>query len=313
MKDALFSIQTVARRTGLTPHSIRAWEKRYDAVKPARSSTGQRRYSEANVQRLILLERLTRAGHPIGTVVSLPIGRLRQLLSRAGQRSTADVAVASLDEELRDECIVAVRAMNQSQLATALEKALVRLGHQGLLRRIFSPLAEQIGELWRQGEITAAHEHFFTAVARTFIGNVAQQFAISPDAPALIAATPAGQHHEFGAFIAAVGATYLGWRAIYLGPSLPVAEIAAAVLQVDAQVLVLSIVYPADDPHLSSELRALRKRLPVTHLLVGGRAARSYRATLKAIHARLVDDIAQLGDELDAIRATSHARDTAGS
>ena len=305
MKSALFSIQTVSRRTGLSRHSIRAWEKRYGAVKPARSATGQRRYSEADIQRLIQLERLTRAGHSIGTVVSLPGSQLRQLLSSAGQPAAADTLDASLDRELRGECIAAVRAMDEAQLAAALEKALLRLGHQGLLGRVCAPLAEQIGELWRQGEITAAHEHFFTAVARTFFGNIAQQFAIAPDAPALIAATPVGQHHELGAFMAAVCATHLGWRAIYLGPSLPSAEIAGAVLQVDAPVLVLSIVYPADDRHLLSELRALRKRLPATNLLVGGRSARSYRPTLKAIQARLVEDIAQLGDELDAIRAAS--------
>jgi MerR family transcriptional regulator, light-induced transcriptional regulator len=303
MDHPLFSVQSVARRAGLSAHTIRAWEKRYRAVRPARSRAGQRRYTEADVQRLILLGRATNAGHAIGTIAQLPDPQLRRLLNRDAERGGKSSSAAALDEEFRTECISAVEAMNEPALVGALEKALVRFGQQGLLRRIVAPLAEQIGELWRHGELTAAHEHFFTATARTFIGTLAQQFAISADAPVLVAATPAGQYHELGAFMAAVAATYLGWRGVYLGSSLPAAEVAAAVIQVGAPVLVLSIIYPGDDGKLPNELQAIRKRLPDTILIVGGRVARSYGAVLKRINARIVDDIAELGDELDKIRA----------
>jgi MerR family transcriptional regulator, light-induced transcriptional regulator len=288
----------------LSPHTIRAWEKRYRAVRPTRSKAGQRRYTEADVQRFILLGRATAAGHAIGTIAQLSDAQLRRLLNGGGERGIQSTGAAALDEELRAECVSAVEAMDEPALSEAFEKALVRFGHQGLLRRIVAPLAEHIGELWRNGELTAAHEHFFTGIVRSFVGNLAQQFATPADAPVLVAATPAGQYHELGAFMASVAATYLGWRAVYLGCSLPAAEIAATIIQLQAPVLVLSLIYPADDSKLPNELRAIRKRLPDTTLIVGGRVARSYRNTLKAIKARVVDDIAQFGDELDAIRAT---------
>jgi methylmalonyl-CoA mutase cobalamin-binding subunit len=193
--------------------------------------------------------------------------------------------------------------LNQRNLTYALDNAVVRFGLQGLLRRILAPLAEEIGELWRRGEITAAHEHFFTAVVRTFLGQTSQQFALAADAPALVAATPAGQLHELGAFLTAVTASHLGWLAIYLGCSLPAEEIAAAVIQVKARVLALSIIHPPDDSHLRTELRAIRRRLPDVNLIVGGRAASSYRGVLKSINARVTSDLVNLGDQLDAIRA----------
>ena len=93
------------------------------------------------------------------------------------------------------------------------------------------------------------------------------------------------------------------WRAIYLGSSLPAAEIAAAVVQLEAPVLVLSIIHPPDDRHLAVELRARRRRLPGVTFLVGGRAAESYGDVLRKIKARVVTDLAQLGEVLDAIRA----------
>lgn len=311
METAHLSLQAVARATGLSGHVLRAWEKRYGAIRPARSKAGQRRYTDADVQRLILLERATRAGYPISTIVSRPDAELQRLLHRGAGPKAARV-MAATEKEFRNGCIRAVRAMDETALARALERALMRLGYHGLLARVVAPLAEEIGEQWRQGEITAAHEHFFTAVARTCLGTAAQQFAPAADAPVLIAATPAGQHHELGAFMAAVLATHLGWRAIYLGPSLPAAEIAAAVVQSEAGALVLSIVYPGDDPKLPGELRAVRKHLPDVELVVGGRAALNFRGVLKEIKARLVTNLSDLGDELDVIRARSqwknHAR-----
>ena len=103
--------------------------------------------------------------------------------------------------------------------------------------------------------------------------------------------------------MAAVAATHLGWRAIYLGSSLPAAEIAAAVVQADARVLVLSIVYPSDDRQLTGELRAIRRHLPDVNLIVGGHAASGYGDALKKIRARVVSELADLGRELDLIRA----------
>ena len=45
------------------------------------------------------------------------------------------------------------------------------LGAQGLLQRVVAPLAQTIGDLWRDGTITAAHEHFVSAVIRVFLDH----------------------------------------------------------------------------------------------------------------------------------------------
>ena len=43
-------MQVVTRRTGLSADLLRAWEKRYEVVKPARSPSGRRLYSDADVE-----------------------------------------------------------------------------------------------------------------------------------------------------------------------------------------------------------------------------------------------------------------------
>lgn len=300
-----FSIQAVAERTGLTPHVIRAWERRYRAIQPARSPGKQRLYSEAEIERLAILSRAVRGGRSIGKIAALPTDELRTMILSGPP--TARIAAKGAHDEpaapFRDDALAATTRFDSLALDDTLRRALVALGNQGLLRLAVAPLAQDIGERWRAGELTAAHEHFFTAGVKVFLGELTRQFSAPPDAPRIIVATPAGQLHELGAVMAAACAASLGWRTIYLGPSLPAHEIAGAALRNEASAVALSIVYPDDDPNLSRELTDLARLLPSgTRILAGGRAARGYFETLVRIGAVLADSIEEFGTQLDALR-----------
>jgi methylmalonyl-CoA mutase cobalamin-binding subunit len=100
----------------------------------------------------------------------------------------------------------------------------------------------------------------------------------------------------------AVAATESGWDVLYLGPSLPAEEIAAAVKLKDARAVALSIVYPPDDPRLQDELRRLRRFVgPDVALIVGGRSMPSYSAALQEIGAFCLQDVADLQKELESL------------
>lgn len=303
------SIRTVSKRTGLSPHVIRVWEKRYQAVEPTRTSTNRRVYSDAEVERLSLLREITNSGHSIGNVATLPTEKLRELAHQALEQKPARElkppasATSSPGTLLVEECVEAVKALNPKALQDVLVRGSVLLGLQGLLQVVVAPLAQTLGELWRDGTITAAHEHFATAVLRTQLGQMTKGFAEPDNAPTLIVCTPAGQLHELGALLAGATSSSLGWRVAYLGTSLPAAEIAGAAIQRRARAVALSVVYPEDDPRLEPELIRLRELLPANiTILVGGRAMNAYRPVLDRIGALQMQDLNQLSDTLDEIR-----------
>jgi methanogenic corrinoid protein MtbC1 len=179
----------------------------------------------------------------------------------------------------------------------------MELGAQGSLQRVIAPLAQTIGELWRDGGITSAHEHFASAVIRIFLGHAAKPFAGTESAPVLVVATPAGQIHELGALLVGAAAANLGWHVTYLGASLPAAEIAGAVRQNRARAVALSLVYPEDDPRLEGELTRLHESVPAdVMILVGGRAAPAYRDVLEKIGATEVKDLTHLFSTLESLR-----------
>jgi len=300
-----YPIQVVVRETGLSAHVLRVWEKRYGAVVPERTKTQRRTYSEAEVARLKLLRRVTLLGHPIGSIATLPERELEQLVKGSGSdRSAPAEAPRSTEDLFVAQCLEAVRAFDAEALQATLERASVASGHMALLQRVVAPLAQKIGELWSDGSLRPAHEHFATAAIRGFLLNRARQYSAADANATVIAATPQGQMHELGAVMAAALASENGWRAIYLGPSLPAAEIAGAALQNHARAIALSVVHPDDDPNLGRELQDLRRFVPRDlPILIGGQAAERYRGAIEAAGALLVIDLGQLAAELAAIRA----------
>jgi MerR family transcriptional regulator, light-induced transcriptional regulator len=314
--SARHAIGVVARRTGLKPDLIRAWERRYSAVEPGRTDTRRRSYTDADIERLLLLRRVVNTGRGIGQVAHLPNEELRALLSEEpAPASYPDPTAASESvpaggsetaEPYLTLCLAAARRLDIRDLEQQLERASVALSRHHLLDKLLMPLMQKIGDLWQRGELRPIHEHMATAVVRSFLGTWRVAYHGSTNAPELIVTTPARQLHELGALIAAATAASDGWHVTYLGSDLPAEEIAAAAVQKGAKAVALSIVYPPDDPLLNEELRRLRRLLPRTaEIIVGGRASVSYTAVLDETGARRVENLRELREELDLLRSPS--------
>jgi methanogenic corrinoid protein MtbC1 len=274
-------------------------------VRPARTASKRRLYSAEEIERLSLLRDATRAGHNIGTVAKWDTAELRKLAAEnRPPPARNNISSSKPADSVLEEAFAAVKSLDAPRLEQSLKDGALQLGAQGLLQSIIAPLAHKIGEFWRGGEITAAHEHFATAVIRNFLGHSAKPFAGTENAPLLIAATPTGQLHELGALLAAALAVNLGWRVIYLGPSLPAAEIAGVAVQNQARAVALSLIYPEDDPRLENEFTRLRELLPKQiAIIAGGRVAHAYRKILEKIGALEMRDLTDLGRTLDSLRA----------
>jgi DNA-binding transcriptional MerR regulator/methylmalonyl-CoA mutase cobalamin-binding subunit len=282
----------VVQRTGLSAHVLRAWERRYGAVEPGRTEGRQRLYSDAEVLRLRLLKRATEGGRSIGSVAELST---EELVTLVGEDVGEGHAGAGADhEEYLAACLEAADRMDGHGLRGHLMRAVVKLSAPVFVTGVVGPLLERVGEQWERGELRPAQEHVVSTAVRQVLDWLLGRFDASEDAPLLVAGTPSGELHEFGAMLAAVVAADAGWRVLYLGPSLPAEEIAAAADRVGAAVVAMSVVDGEEgDLELASrELTSLRAALPDGVLLVtGGRRSE-----------RVVPDGVTLVKDLDSLR-----------
>ena len=304
-----YPVQVVARQTGLTPHLLRAWEKRYAAVHPTRSESGRRVYSDLDIRRLKLLSRITKQGHPIGSVATLPDEVLENLakqstISQAERPRGKGGSHRERSAIVRD-CIAVIQRFDTDGLNKILKRTVLETGYTAVVRQVVAPLAQRLGELWSNGIIQTSHEHFASGVIRAFLLDPARQYSGTAPNTALVASTLQGQLHELGVVMAAALAAERGWRVIYLGPSLPALEIASVAIKNEARVVALSMVYPEAEPKIENELRELRNSLPEkTPILIGGSGAESYRPVIDELQARVVEDFGAFQIALAKIRAT---------
>lgn len=77
MNEGGYKIGAVSKITGIGTETLRAWERRYEAVVPGRSSSGGRLYSRDDVAKLLLLKSLVNNGHAISSVAGLTIEELK--------------------------------------------------------------------------------------------------------------------------------------------------------------------------------------------------------------------------------------------
>ena len=304
--DRVNSIQVAGRLSGLSPSLIRAWEQRYGAVEPDRTSTQRRLYSQSDIERLRLLKQLTDSGHAISQIAKLPEAKLRELTMQSSDHRNSKRSAAPSKETpqiLVNEALAAIENLDARRLGETLRNSAAALGTHGSLLRVISPLAESVGELWRAGRLSAAHEHFGSSTMRDFLYQLVKPFGGSDHSPVIIVATPARQLHELGALMASAAAAHLGWQVTHLGASLPAAEIAGAARQKNARAVALSLIYPDDDPFVASEVTLLKQLLPEdVALILGGRAAPGYWPQLKDTGAILVQDLSSFGRVLDETR-----------
>ena len=303
-------MKVAVRRTGLTSHVIRVWERRYQAVEPERTATNRRLYSEADIDHLCMLHQAIRQGHQIGQLAHLSLSELADLVhsdpgSPPDITTLTQLSTSGADDVAGclERCLEAASRLDAGSLEEHLALAAVALSRRHLLLDLIPPLLHRVGEGWEKGALRITHEHLISVVVRNFLGALRPSALIAPTAPTIIFTTPAGQLHELGALLAAAMAAEEGWQAIYLGPNLPAEEIAGAVLQDQARAVGLSIIYPGDDPHLAGELFSLRRMLGgKVGILVGGSSAPMYQEALEDIAAVQIANLRGLSVQLAALR-----------
>ena len=76
-----YRIGLTTQITVIRPETLRAWERRYEVVKPIRTDAGDRLYSQADIDRLLLIKKLVDNGDAISAVANLNFENLEKRIS----------------------------------------------------------------------------------------------------------------------------------------------------------------------------------------------------------------------------------------
>jgi DNA-binding transcriptional MerR regulator len=265
------TIGSVARATGLSPDTLRVWQKRYGFPVPQRKPSGHRLYSSTDVRRLRRISEALARGHRPGQVVPLAEPLLESLLT---DRALAGPAGAPHPPVLRS-LMDLVKAHKGQELTAALLADAAGLGPVEFLRLRAVPMIAEVGDAWASGEIGIHHEHFFSERLEDVLRTIRLPFERAASGSRITLAAFSGEQHGLGIQMAALIAAFAGLQPLVLGTDTPVEEIVAAFQAQRPAPIGVSISVSTAGARSRDQLEQLRRAIPAAvPILVGGMGAR---------------------------------------
>lgn len=292
-----YRIQTVARMTGLATPLLRAWERRYRLVIPARGASGYREYSDEDVRLLQRARRLMERGYTIGEVARL--GR-EALLAAPTDESLLPSRTVGSDVQFKPLVESFLRAAARGDAAAA-EQAVARAIHStdltAALKGFVQPALVAVGDAWARRELSPGTEHLATSLLRIPLSTLLHSANTGLGPVFAVCASAPGDDHELGALMVALQLARAGRRAVHLGANLPMADLAHIAQLTRAQLVAVSYVKAVEFKVAEQQLADLRARVPKpVAIAVGGRALEGRAGQLRAMGFRWADDVRTLSE-----------------
>ncbi len=286
--EPTYRIQMAAELSGVKEGLIRAWERRYGVLKPARSPGGYRTYTQADIEVLKRLKRLTEEGVAIAQAVKL-LPSIRREAKEVEEHAPPSRKL-SREEQLNVWCaeiLEAGKQLDQLKIEAVLDAAIEWLPPLSFFDGLVVPLLREVGDRWHKGQLGIAEEHLISHSVRQKL------ISLWVKAPRrakhhVVCVCLGEEQHELGLLGAALRFRHNGYRVTFLGARTPVEQVARLAQVVKPDLIAVSVV---NDAGVEDQLTQLAAALPAgTKVLVGGRGAEPHRRVIKRLGFDLEGD-----------------------
>ena len=271
-----FSISDLEQLSGIKAHTIRMWEQRYGLLRPVRTATNIRMYSNDDLRRLLNVSTLCGRGQRISQVAKLNDAEISE-------------AVLACCDDVHDyhhqvnALLAAMLGFDEPHLDQLLSEAADYLGFENMMLRVAYPLLQRIGLMWLAGTVDLAQEHMLAHLLRQKLLAATDALpAVPTTARRWVLFLPADELHELALLFMNYLLRARGQHTLYLGQNLPTAGLAnvGGSYQPDAVATVLTT--QPERGRVADFARELRDLFPASQLVLYGPLARQEGLELPA-------------------------------
>jgi methanogenic corrinoid protein MtbC1 len=274
-EEPKFTIKDVASQTGIRPVTLRAWERRHEVLNPHRADNRYRMYSERDVAILRWLKNRVDAGISISSAV----GQLRSMTSNNVWPETIPEAPRKTrgESELPPAHYAAqlfrvLIGHDENRAGELLREVHALFDLRAVCMEVLVPALRDIGEAWYRGEIRVTTEHFASAYLRGKLLSLLQAYPSRRGAPLVLIGCAPTEQHELGSLMLAVLLRSEGLRVEYLGPDIPIEDLAEYASYEKPGMVILSATTESAARELRRMQDLLMKTRPAPVFGYGGRA-----------------------------------------
>ena len=282
----LLTIGELSKKTGITTHTLRKWEKRHGAPKAIRLPSGHRRYPLEEVERLKTVAQALKLGFRAGKVVGGTPEELKRLLGlETSNSSRVPSSIPINDSDILNQCIDWITQYDEESFEMEMHRQWGQRGPLKFAIHLAAPLVTRIGKEWQDGNLSVAHEHFATEILSNFLASCWRRLNERKDGPTVVLTTLPGESHLLGLQMCATVLSVTDWKIVSLGLDVPEEEIIATVERCESPLLCVSISEWYGVSQAKPILWRLRKQLGRhTDIVAGGEGAPKNLDGIKVIN-----------------------------
>jgi len=304
-----YTVRAASLATGVAEDRLRTWERRYGIPTPARSGTGRRLYTEADLQVIRRMAALVDLGLSAGSAAATVSSEADE-----GPLSQLDRSVAAVDPRV-SEIVEAAGALDERRALAVLRAADAADGIESALDEVALPALVEAGRQWEQGVLGVAQEHLLSEVLRRWLTtHIDAADAPAPDAPWVLIACAEDERHDLASLALSLLVRRAGLRVTYLGGDLPTDALLEISRAVRFDAICLCATATTSLPMVRLACAALLHDGSKARLYAGGRAilAASEAEASSIAAVRLPHSLGASADliasQLAAVRHTGDAR-----
>jgi methanogenic corrinoid protein MtbC1 len=260
--EGLLSIGDLAERSGVSPDTIRVWERRYGKPEPVRLPSGHRRYTAGHLRWLRRVAEGLALGHRPSALMTLGDGEIDRILASGAVETGDEWIPATID---------LVRRFREDEIRRRIGRGLGGGALPFLTGRLMA-LLEEVGRVWADGRLAIRHEHLLSEIVDGALRAYRSTRRPRRARLRMLLATLPGERHSTGLQMAAVAVETVGAEAMVLGVDTPLEEIAASAREAKADAVGIAVSLANGGIVADRALSALRALLGANARLVAGGA-----------------------------------------
>ena len=269
-----FTIKDLENLSGIKAHTIRIWEQRYTFLKPQRTDTNIRYYTNEELKTVLNIALLNKYGYKISHIDKMRPEELRDKIITLSNTQAQQ-------ERMINELVQFMVDLDMDKFETMLDNYIAARGIDKTIIQLVFPFLEKIGILWLTNHINPAQEHLITNIIRQkLIVGIEGAFTHFQTNKTVLLFLPEGEHHELGLLYMYYLLKNKGIKTLYLGSNVPLNDVAFVAEVKKPDYLYTHLTSVANNFSFDKFLNALQGKLHTFQLVVSGQVTQTYKKKL---------------------------------
>ncbi len=270
-----FTIKDLENLSGIKAHTIRMWEQRYNFLKPQRSCTNIRYYTNEELKTILNIALLNKYGFKISHIDRMQPDEICAKILELGDAE-------AMQERIVNELVREMIDLETDKFEATVNKYIRLNGIEKCIKEIIFPFLEKIGILWQTGHIMPAQEHFVTNIIRQKLIVAIDSVPCNPEGRPCLLFLPEGEYHELGLLFLCYLVKSRGSKVIYLGANVPMGDVQSIVNTMKPDLAFIHLTSTSQNFNFEKLLRNIEAKMNGISTIISGYPTRHYSKEVPA-------------------------------